>query len=90
MDEDAITGEVIHEGAAALMGTCDDDTQALEYILGREPTQDEIDAFLEGIEDHIFCCDVCGWWCELSEMVDEEGIGGLVCTECAEEHEEGE
>lgn len=27
------------------------------------------------LDQHVFCCEECGWWCELSEMLeDRDGV----------------
>ncbi len=58
-----------------LQGTCNE----LNSFLERHNAEDLIDhiSFLEYLDNHIFLCDGCGWWCELSEMSDEG-----VCSDC--------
>ena len=36
---------------------------------------------LEDLDNEIFCCDTCGWWCEISDMCDD---GENNCRDCAE------
>jgi hypothetical protein len=65
-----------------LQGTCNE----LNSFLERHNAEDLIDhiPFLEYLDNHIFLCDSCGWWCELSEMSDEG-----VCSDCcSNEYEE--
>lgn len=65
-----------------LQGTCNE----LHGFLERHDAEDLIDhiPFLEYLDNHIFLCDSCGWWCELSEMSDEG-----VCSDCcSNEYEE--
>ena len=51
-----------------LVGSANGDTQYYDEILSR-------------VEDWIFLCDVCGWWCNMGEESSEEP-GELVCSEC--------
>lgn len=39
-------------------------------------------ADLQYINDEIFLCPCCGWWCDLSEAVQIRS-GELVCSDCA-------
>ncbi len=41
-------------------------------------------AFLEYLDQEIFICDTCGWWCERSEESMLEPMFGN-CVGCAEE-----
>jgi hypothetical protein len=63
-----------------LQGTCEE----LYSFLERE-AEDLIDhmPFLNYLDNHIFLCDGCGWWCELSEMSDEG-----VCRDCCSDEYE--
>lgn len=33
------------------------------------------------IDNEIFCCETCGWWCENSEMSDTD----MVCVDCSDD-----
>lgn len=60
-----------------LQGTCNE----LHSFLERKDAEDLIDhmPFLYYLDNHIFLCDGCGWWCSISESsenVDTE------CTDC--------
>ncbi|MCK4823222.1 hypothetical protein KA005_46125 [bacterium] len=35
---------------------------------------------LELLEEEIFCCSTCSWWCPIEEINEEN-----VCTDCADE-----
>lgn len=61
-----------------LQGTCN----GLESFLERHDAEDLIDhaPFLHYLDNHIFLCDVCGWWCELSEAAEDSDT--VVCTDC--------
>jgi hypothetical protein len=65
---------------AALNGSCDSIEQALiehnaEHLQYYMP-------FLQHLDNSIFLCDSCGWWCELSECADDHH--GMVCDHCYE------
>lgn len=38
------------------------------------------------IDDAIFCCEQCGWWCEISEQVEDEN-GEWLCNDCGGQNE---
>lgn len=67
----------VDEVAHALQGTCKSLAEVLEeHGLGH---LEDDRAFLEGLDNEVFCCDECSWWCELSEMSERhEGV----CTDC--------
>jgi hypothetical protein len=63
-----------------LQGTC----EGLESFLERnDPDLIDYMPFLEYLDNHIFLCESCGWWCELSEMAITEEI--CICDQCYEE-----
>lgn len=37
--------------------------------------------FCERLDELVFICNVCDWWCDISELSDN-GDGELVCDEC--------
>lgn len=78
-----VANEMIDE----LRGTCMRDPVSLadEYIEeGRMKAefweQNEL-AIVRLVDDEIFSCDTCGWWCEMSEMSEQ----GMVCDQCNDE-----
>jgi hypothetical protein len=58
-----------------LNGSCD----SLERQLINHDAEELRDymPFLNYLDNEIFLCDGCGWWCELSEMTDSE-----LCNSC--------
>lgn len=58
-----------------LNGSCD----SLEHQLINHDAEQLLDymPFLNYLDNVIFLCDGCGWWCELSEMADSG-----VCNSC--------
>jgi hypothetical protein len=66
-----------------LTGSCNSLAQILERHDAIE-LEDNL-AFLTHLDSEIFLCDICGWWCEISEAVDVEH--GIVCDQCYEDEE---
>jgi len=65
-----------------LQGTCKTMESALpEGMTIEDLTEDD----LENIDQEIFNCETCNWWCEVSEMASEEGS---ICRDCIGEGEE--
>lgn len=63
----------------AARGTCD----SLYQILEQHDAQDLEDhmPFLNYLDQTIFCCEQCNWWCEISEMSEHED---WVCRDCVD------
>lgn len=69
----------------ALRGSC----KTLGEILNthdREDLENDMN-FLDYLDQEIFNCANCGWWCEISE---ESGIedGELICNDCVDSYED--
>lgn len=41
---------------------------------------DDVD-FCAAIDQLMFRCEMCGWWCEIGEMADGDGV--QICEDCA-------
>lgn len=41
---------------------------------------------LEMLDDQIFECGQCGWWCEIGD--NEDSTIGMICRDCHTENEE--
>ena len=68
--------ELVNDLINSLRGTCKS-----IYDL-----HDETDLSLEEfqmIDEEIFNCDCCGWWCEISEMGNEQGV----CDDCCDQRD---
>lgn len=76
----------LNEIVEFLQGTCmhtlDDAVQEVfgENFDSQELTQEE----LEFLDNEIFKCGCCGWWCEISEMSEQDQY----CSECFESENE--
>jgi len=62
---------------AALVGSAG----SIEACLNEGESADDA-VLIEAIDDSIFNCVVCGWWCELEEMADADE--GPQCNDCHE------
>jgi hypothetical protein len=43
--------------------------------------------FLHNLDNQIFECCCCGWWCDLGEVASHPDSGEDVCSDCYEEEE---
>lgn len=84
------TAEQIEEIIDSIGGTCftDEDGQ-IEDCLGVDDVNDveNYDDIFQQIEENVFRCGRCGWWCdrgEEHEIEDEESC----CDDCLTENEE--
>jgi len=56
--------------------------ETIEYLKGTCNTLDDEDFTIEELtllDDEIFLCDICNWWCEVCEMSETDHA---VCTDC--------
>jgi hypothetical protein len=63
-----------------LNGSC----QSLYVVLDRYEAEylEDNEQFLNYLDQQIFLCESCNWWCEVSEMSDNEHF--QECSQCAE------
>jgi hypothetical protein len=66
-----------------LQGTCLSLEQACEQ-LGIEV--DDVDT--EALDNELFLCAQCDWWCEISEASDDPDWNGDLCEDCAPEEDD--
>lgn len=68
----------IHKVIEGLQGTTDSISDHLPDGMEEEDlTSDDYNA----IDNEIFLCAECGWWCEISEASESDG-GEEVCLDC--------
>ena len=73
-------GKVIYE----LLGTCDSPASKGEDV---ENLFDDSE-FCEYLDQHIFLCTECGWWCEIAEEASAfHDRDELTCADCCGEGE---
>lgn len=66
----------LNEIVEELQGTC----KTLDEVLTDKERDNE--GLVEAIDECIFCCACCGWWCENSERHEDELDGEDVCEDC--------
>lgn len=77
---------LIHLVIDDLQGTCDDLDTVIERHFGEGQSTATLSSdLLAEVDNHIFRCAQCGWWCELCEAVDDDDED--VCLECSEARE---
>lgn len=75
----ADTNELAQQIADALRGGCEGDVSSACERLNVEETTE----LCMAVDQLIFCCECCGWWCDQSEMADSDLTGGdWVCSDC--------
>lgn len=62
-----------------LQGTCKSLDEGLDNLYPGMTQDDLTPEDFDEIDNEIFLCDNCGWWCEISEQ-DDNGF----CLDCAE------
>lgn len=72
----AYTRERLDEIVQSLQGTC----QSLEGVLEDGESEDDKE-LCEHIDQEIFLCPACNWWCERGEG-HESDLGEDVCDDC--------
>lgn len=69
-----------------LNGSCDSLEQVLEN--NEVPELFDNDAFLEYLDNEIFRCTCCSWWCPVSETSENDNDGDWVCRDCSPNDDE--
>jgi hypothetical protein len=68
--------ELAEKAAARLSGSCESLAS-----LGEEYEDAEMkSAFCNRLDELVFCCERCNWWCEISEISDKHEE--WICDEC--------
>lgn len=79
MNKPKLTREQEQEIAHALLGTCETGVfQAEEYEVELQDIEEAC------LNQNVERCPVCDWWCESSELIDEEG-NVVGCDQCRPE-----
>ncbi len=81
-----VSDKQIQELIEYLQGTCKSLSEGLDAFDLEE--DDLTDEQRQTIDDEIFNCSKCGWWCEISQEVGSETCGELVCDDCFEDEED--
>lgn len=70
-----------------LRGSCEPLPRVLMRY-NREDLEDNTE-FLDELDQEIFRCNCCRWWCEISEESSEEiDYPELICKDCAKDYED--
>ena len=78
--------EIAEKVAEELQGQCLKDIDRLLDDLG-DPEIKDLTAFHHELDNLVFCCSDCGWWCEASEEADPDETGrphDTICEDCNE------
>lgn len=78
--ERKLTKEEFDALVGYLEGSCMTIDEALNTLFGIDFTELSLET-LEALDGEIFCCENCGWWCNVDEMSEED----IVCNNCWEE-----
>lgn len=76
-----ITKETAQEIIEHLKGSCDSLEQTCEDF--KVDTDEFLNQYADILDDQIFNCENCGWWCETSEIALNIN-DRLICTDCCE------
>ena len=75
----------IEELIGALQGTTDTMESAINELFGEDYSEDDLtDGDWNKINNSVFLCTDCGWWCETSEESQESLDGEQICEDCNE------
>ncbi len=65
-----------------LQGSCNTINQAVAAVISEELDENFLtQKQLEEIDSELFCCETCGWWCEISDQGEDEN-GEPACKDC--------
>lgn len=71
----------IDEVAEYLQGTCKSLEEGLEHVFGEGADVGNIDIqLLHRLDDQTMCCEGCNWWCETSELDEDQ-----LCGDCRDD-----
>jgi len=77
--------KIVEQCRGTCMETIDD---AIREHYPDMSEDDLTEADLAQIDNEIFTCNECGWWCESSEAQLDEQASDIICEDCAESHAE--
>ena len=77
-EQKAAVRDYFQADAAGTANTNEDDMEHALRGMGIELSSDDR-LFCELLDEMIFRCEVCGWWCDRDEESEKE----MVCDECA-------
>lgn len=85
MAKEGFSPEEIEELISDLTGTTSTLNESIQELFGDDFSEDDLTEDNHNqIDNSIFLCDDCGWWCEISEESEEGFDGERVCSDCSE------
>jgi hypothetical protein len=84
MNDMELTSSQIDDLIQDLQGTTKSLDTATEELFGVSAFDLHIEVLSE-IDNHIFQCDGCGWWCDLGEQ-SHEVEDDMVCEDCESDY----
>src|SRR5438270_431144 len=86
MEPGILTNDQINELCEDLRGTCKNEDEALSQVTGVPPgtTWDSLKhSDYQEIDQQIFRCEKCDWWCGADEESQVENLDGQrICDDC--------
>jgi hypothetical protein len=80
------TSEQLHQIVETLQGTTSTLNDGIEEVLGEDYSEDDLtQSDHEFINNEIFRCDTCGWWCEICENSETDNADEMICQDCVDE-----
>jgi hypothetical protein len=77
--------EEIADLIGALQGTCGDMNSTIMELFGEDYSEDDLtEEERNTIDNQVFLCTDCGWWCEACQESQECLDGERICEECHE------
>lgn len=81
--ERKFTNSQLEELIQSLSGSSDTLSGAIEELFGSDFSEDDLtDDDHNYIDNQIFLCTECGWWCEIHEESEECLDGERICKDC--------
>lgn len=78
-----LTKKQVNELADRLLGTPDNLENVVKELF--QVSSSKIDpASLQDVDDRVFECSECGWWCGIHDLADDTGYD-LICQDCEDE-----
>lgn len=82
-DTKKISDDQVQEIIETLQGTCDTLGGAVGEVCGDDYDENDLSQDQLGVIDNeIFECVECSWWCEISEIADDEDEN--ICQDCVD------
>ena len=81
MPKRMLSDEQVGQLAEELRGTVGTVDTAAEHLF--DLSEDELTLEdCRALDDQVFLCTTCGWWCETSELCEDDDTGENVCQDC--------